>query len=164
MEPRHVSPTALLILLCAVGLFPSLSVLMLGPLLIGPAHEFQTSVAIVGQLAAASAIRRAGVCGVCGRLRAGAGYSSRRYADVIGSSGQKSGSRICAGVHGQASGKVARGRLVWALALRQAARYSSTIISGISRASEGARRRRRGIRLRCSRRETRQLRLWRAGW
>jgi predicted MFS family arabinose efflux permease len=56
MEPRHVSPTALLMLLCAAAFFTNLSVLMLGPLLIGLAHEFQTSVAVVGQLAAATAI------------------------------------------------------------------------------------------------------------
>jgi predicted MFS family arabinose efflux permease len=46
----------LLIVLCAVGLFPTLSGLMLGPLLVSLAHEFQTSVALVGQLAAATAI------------------------------------------------------------------------------------------------------------
>jgi predicted MFS family arabinose efflux permease len=56
MEPRHVSPTALLILLCASGFFTTLSVFMLGPLLIDLAREFQTSVAVVGQLAAATAI------------------------------------------------------------------------------------------------------------
>ncbi len=56
MHPRRVSPTVLLILLCAVIFLAHLSVLMLGPLLIGLAHEFQTSVAIVGQLVAATAI------------------------------------------------------------------------------------------------------------
>ena len=56
MEPRQASPTLLLILLCAVVCLATLSVLMLGPLLVGLAHEFQTSVAIVGQLAAATAI------------------------------------------------------------------------------------------------------------
>src|SRR5262245_10529300 len=87
------------------------------------------------------------------------------HIDLYGvASGQKSTSRTCAAVQGQVSGKVARGRPVWTLALRQAAGYSSTIISGSSRASEGARRRRRGIRWRCSSRETCQLRLWRAGW
>ena len=49
MHPRRVSPTVLLILLCAVIFLAHLSVLMLGPLLVGLAHEFQTSVAIVGQ-------------------------------------------------------------------------------------------------------------------
>jgi predicted MFS family arabinose efflux permease len=56
MHPRRVSPTVLLILLCAVIFLAHLSVLMLGPLLVGLAHEFQTSVAIVGQLVAATAI------------------------------------------------------------------------------------------------------------
>lgn len=56
MHPRRVSPTVLLILLCAVIFLANLSVLMLGPLLVGLAHEFQTSVAIVGQLVAATTI------------------------------------------------------------------------------------------------------------
>ena len=56
MHPRRVSPTVLLILLCAVIFLAHLSVLMLGPLLVGLAHEFQTSVASVGQLAAGTAI------------------------------------------------------------------------------------------------------------
>jgi predicted MFS family arabinose efflux permease len=56
MEARQVSPTVLLLLLCAAVFLTNLSVLMLGPLLVGLAHEFQTSVAIVGQLAAATAI------------------------------------------------------------------------------------------------------------
>ena len=56
MHPRRVSPTVLLILLCAVIFLAHLSVLMLGPLLVGLAHEFQTSVAIVGQLVAATTI------------------------------------------------------------------------------------------------------------
>src|SRR5215471_2127579 len=56
MDPRQTSPTVSLILLCtAVSLTPVV-VLMLGPLLVALAHEFQTSVAIVGQLAAATAI------------------------------------------------------------------------------------------------------------
>jgi predicted MFS family arabinose efflux permease len=46
----------LLILLCVAGFLATLSVLMLGPLLVPLAHEFQTSVALVGQLAAATAI------------------------------------------------------------------------------------------------------------
>src|SRR5262245_16981720 len=56
MEPRHVSPTALLILLSASGFSTTRSVFMLGPLLIDLARDFQTSVAVVGQLAAATAI------------------------------------------------------------------------------------------------------------
>lgn len=56
MAPRQASPTWLLILLCAAALPTALSVVMLGPLLVALAHEFQTSVAIVGQLAAATAI------------------------------------------------------------------------------------------------------------
>jgi predicted MFS family arabinose efflux permease len=55
MASRQASPTVL-ILLCASGFFTSLSVFMLGPLLIDLAREFQTSVAVVGQLAAATAI------------------------------------------------------------------------------------------------------------
>ena len=49
-------PTVLLILLCVAVFLVNLSVLMLGPLLVALAHAFQTSVAIVGQLAAATAI------------------------------------------------------------------------------------------------------------
>jgi predicted MFS family arabinose efflux permease len=57
MVPRQTSPTVLLILLSIAGGFlPPLSVLMLGPLLVGLAQEFQTSVAIVGQFATATAI------------------------------------------------------------------------------------------------------------
>ena len=56
MAPRPASPTVLLILLCVAVFLVNLSVLMLGPLLVPLAHEFQTSVAIVGQLAAATAI------------------------------------------------------------------------------------------------------------
>jgi predicted MFS family arabinose efflux permease len=56
MNPRQGSPTVLLILLCAPVFLTSLSVLMLGPLLVSLAQEFKTSVAIVGQLAAATAI------------------------------------------------------------------------------------------------------------
>jgi predicted MFS family arabinose efflux permease len=56
MEPRHVSPTALLVLFCTTVIFTNLSVLMLGPLLIGLAHAFQTSVAVVGQFATATAL------------------------------------------------------------------------------------------------------------
>jgi DHA1 family inner membrane transport protein len=46
----------LLLLLSVAAFLTLLSVLMLGPLLVALAHEFQTSVAIVGQLAAATAI------------------------------------------------------------------------------------------------------------
>jgi len=56
MAPRQISPTVLLILLCVAVFLPSVTVLMLGPLLITLAHEFQTSVAMVGQLASATAI------------------------------------------------------------------------------------------------------------
>ena len=56
MASRQASPTVLLILLCVAVFLVNLSVLMLGPLLVALAHEFQTSVAIVGQLAAATAI------------------------------------------------------------------------------------------------------------
>src|SRR2546422_333419 len=54
--PRAASPTVLLILLSAAVFLTLVSVLMLGPLLVGLAHEFQTSVALVGQLVAATAI------------------------------------------------------------------------------------------------------------
>lgn len=56
MNSRQASPTVLLILLCAAVFVTNVSVLMLGPLLVSLAHEFQTSVAIVGQLVAATAI------------------------------------------------------------------------------------------------------------
>src|SRR2546430_1264117 len=48
MAPRQISPRVLLILLCVAVFLPSVTVLMLGPLLITLAHEFQTSVAMVG--------------------------------------------------------------------------------------------------------------------
>src|SRR5262249_11693075 len=56
MTSRQASPTVLLILLCVAVFLVNLSVLMLGPLLVALAQEFQISVAIVGQLAAATAI------------------------------------------------------------------------------------------------------------
>ena len=56
MASRQASPTALLILLCVAVFLVNLAVLMLGPLLVALAHAFQTSVAIVGQLAAATAL------------------------------------------------------------------------------------------------------------
>jgi MFS transporter, DHA1 family, inner membrane transport protein len=56
MALRQASPTWLLILLSAATLPTALSVVMLGPLLVALAHEFQTSVALVGQLSAATAV------------------------------------------------------------------------------------------------------------
>src|SRR5262245_56873008 len=56
MAPRQASPTGLLILLAAAAFLTLLSALMLGPLLVTLAHTFQTSVAVVGQLASATAI------------------------------------------------------------------------------------------------------------
>jgi predicted MFS family arabinose efflux permease len=56
MAPRQISSTVLLILLCTAVFLPSVVVLMLGPLLVALADEFQTSVALVGQLASATAI------------------------------------------------------------------------------------------------------------
>jgi predicted MFS family arabinose efflux permease len=56
MAPRQTSPTVLLILLWTAVFLPSVVVLMLGPLLVALAHEFQTSVALVGQLASATTI------------------------------------------------------------------------------------------------------------
>ncbi len=56
MALPHASPTWLLIVLSAATLPTALSVVMLGPLLVALAHEFQTSVAVAGQLAAATAI------------------------------------------------------------------------------------------------------------
>jgi DHA1 family inner membrane transport protein len=56
MHPRRLSPTVLLLLLSAAVFLSLLSVLMLGPLLVALAHAFQTSVAVVGQLVAATAI------------------------------------------------------------------------------------------------------------
>jgi predicted MFS family arabinose efflux permease len=56
MAPRQVAPTVLLLLLSAAVFLTLVSVLMLEPLLVALAHEFQTSVALVGQLIAATAI------------------------------------------------------------------------------------------------------------
>jgi predicted MFS family arabinose efflux permease len=56
MAPRQVAPTVLLLLLSAAVFLGLLSMLMLGPLLVALAHAFQTSVALVGQLIAATAI------------------------------------------------------------------------------------------------------------
>jgi predicted MFS family arabinose efflux permease len=55
MHPRLASPTVLLILLCLAVCLANLAVLMLGPLLVELAHEFQTSIPLVGQLGAATA-------------------------------------------------------------------------------------------------------------
>ena len=56
MKRPQVSPTFLLILLAVAISITSLSLLMLGPLLVALASEFDTSVAVVGQLVGASAI------------------------------------------------------------------------------------------------------------
>ena len=56
MEKPQVSPTFLLVLLAVALGLTNLSLLMLGPLLVALANEFDTSVAVVGQLAGASAI------------------------------------------------------------------------------------------------------------
>lgn len=56
MDSRRVPPLVLLLLLCTAVFLTLLSMLMLGPLLVVLAHEFHTSVAIVGQLVAATAI------------------------------------------------------------------------------------------------------------
>ena len=56
MAPHQTSPTVVLILLCSAVFPTALSLLMLGPLLVTLAHEFQTSVAVVGPLAGATAI------------------------------------------------------------------------------------------------------------
>ena len=55
MALPQASPTWLLIVFSAATLPTALSVVMLGPLLVALAHEFQTSVAVAGQLAAATA-------------------------------------------------------------------------------------------------------------
>jgi ACS family hexuronate transporter-like MFS transporter len=56
MAALQASPTVLLALFCVASFLVTLSAHMLGPLLVPLAHEFQTSVALVGQLAAATAI------------------------------------------------------------------------------------------------------------
>jgi MFS family permease len=56
MAPQQASPTGLLILLSVVALPTALAGVMLGPLLVALAQEFQTSVAVVGHLGAATAI------------------------------------------------------------------------------------------------------------
>ena len=53
---RQASPTGLLVLLCVVIFLAMIAVLMLGPLLVELAGEFHTSVAVAGQLVAATAI------------------------------------------------------------------------------------------------------------
>jgi MFS transporter, DHA1 family, inner membrane transport protein len=66
MDPRQTSPTVLLILLCAAVFLPAVTVLMLGPLLVALAHEFQTSIALVGQLVSATAITWGGTAPLAG--------------------------------------------------------------------------------------------------
>src|SRR5262245_57082564 len=56
MAPRPIAPTVLLLLLSAAVFLSLASVLMLGPLLVALAHEFQTSIAMVGQVVAATAM------------------------------------------------------------------------------------------------------------
>lgn len=56
MASRQAPPPVLLLLLCIAVFLTLLAVLMLGPLLVALAHEFHTSVAIVGQLVAATAV------------------------------------------------------------------------------------------------------------
>ena len=56
MASRQASPTVLLFLCCVASFLVTLSVYMLGRLLVPLAHAFQTSVAVVGQLATATAI------------------------------------------------------------------------------------------------------------
>src|SRR5262249_4596661 len=56
MTPRQTSPTGVLIVLCIAVNCASISVVMLGPLLVALAQAFQTSVALVGQLGGATAI------------------------------------------------------------------------------------------------------------
>jgi len=56
MKKPQASPTFLLLLLAVSTFLTLLSLLMLGPLLVALASEFHTSVAVVGQLAGATAI------------------------------------------------------------------------------------------------------------
>ena len=56
MAARQASPTLLLILLGTVAGLSFLALLMLGPLLVNLAQEFQISVVIVGQLVPSTAI------------------------------------------------------------------------------------------------------------
>jgi predicted MFS family arabinose efflux permease len=56
MNPPQASPNVLLTLLCAAAFPTALSLLMMAPLLVELAQAFQTSVGVVGQLAAATAI------------------------------------------------------------------------------------------------------------
>lgn len=56
MTSRQASPTFLLTLLSGAAFLAAMSLLMLGPLLVELASEFQTSLAVVGQLGGASAI------------------------------------------------------------------------------------------------------------
>ncbi|MCI0790046.1 MAG: hypothetical protein J4N88_10760, partial [Chloroflexi bacterium] len=56
MKKPQASPTLLLLLLAVAMFLTLLSVLMMAPLLVALASEFDTSVAVVGQLAGATAI------------------------------------------------------------------------------------------------------------
>jgi MFS transporter, DHA1 family, inner membrane transport protein len=56
MASRQASPTVILLLCCLASFLVTLAVYMLGPLLVPLAQTFQTSVAVVGQLATATAI------------------------------------------------------------------------------------------------------------
>ena len=53
MAPRQLSLTALIILFCAAGSLTLDSIPMLGPLLAALARDFDTTVAVTGQLVAA---------------------------------------------------------------------------------------------------------------
>jgi predicted MFS family arabinose efflux permease len=56
MNTPQASPNVLLTLLCAAAFPTALSLLMMAPLLVNLAQAFQTSVGVVGQLAAATAV------------------------------------------------------------------------------------------------------------
>src|SRR6266849_9955012 len=56
MVQHRLSPTVLLAFLAAAVFLAATVALMLGPLLMELAHEFHTSVAVTGQLAAATAM------------------------------------------------------------------------------------------------------------
>jgi predicted MFS family arabinose efflux permease len=56
IETRQISPTVLLMVLCAAALPTALALLMMAPLLVELAQAFHTSIAVTGQLAAATAV------------------------------------------------------------------------------------------------------------
>ena len=56
MTERTTSTTLVLFLLCSVVFLAMVALVMLGPLLVELAEEFNTSVAVTGQLIAATAI------------------------------------------------------------------------------------------------------------